>query len=123
MSLMRHRYLLAFLSAAAILALVGVAIMLGTQRYRQDASAVLHTMEVLGTMQAAHASLLHAVASQRSYLLTDDPTYRDLYVSARESAGTRLSALKPLLADNPAQAGRARELAGLVERRRQSAPC
>jgi diguanylate cyclase (GGDEF)-like protein len=117
MRLMRHRYLLAFLSAAAILALVGVAIMLGTQRYREDARLVVHTMEVLGTMEAAHADLLRAVASQRSYLLTDDPTYRDLHATARESASERLAALARLVADNPVQTARTRDLARLVRHR------
>lgn len=117
MRLMRHRYLLAFLSAATILALVGVAIMLGTQRYREDARMVVHTMEVLGTMEAAHADLLRAVGSQRSYVLTDDPTYRDLHATARESARERIAALERLVADNPAQTARTRDLARLVRHR------
>ena len=121
MRLMRHSYLLAFLSAAAILALVGVAIMLGTQRYREDARMVVHTMEVLGTMEAAHADLLRAVASQRSYVLTDDPTYRDLHATARENGRERLAALERLVADNPSQTARTRDLAKLVRHRLQLA--
>ena len=78
MPLMRHRYLLAFLAAAVILALVGASIMLGTQRYREDARMVVHTLEVIGANERAHADVLRAIASQRSYILTDDAAQRDL---------------------------------------------
>ena len=66
MPLMRHRYLLAFLSAAAILALVGIAIMLGSQRYREDARMVAHTLEVMSAIDRAHAESLRAIDAQRS---------------------------------------------------------
>jgi len=117
MSLMRHRYLLAFLAAAVILALVGVSIMIGTQRYREDARMVAHTLEVIGANEQALAEVLRAVAAQRSYALTGDPAYRDLYIGARERASAEVSELQRLVSDNPEQVSRARELSRLVVER------
>lgn len=110
MALMRHRYLLAFLSAAGILALVGVAIMLGTHRYRQDARMVAHTLEVISVNERVHAEVLRAVAAQRSYVLTGDLDYRDLFYSAREGALVQAPVLVKLVSDNPGQSARAAEL-------------
>ena len=117
MPLMRHRYLLAFLAAAVILALVGASIMLGTQRYREDARMVVHTLEVIGANERAHADVLRAIASQRSYILTDDPAQRDLYIAARERATSELPELARLVSDNPEQTLRAQALLRLVRER------
>lgn len=120
MPLMRRRYLVGFVAATAILALVGCALLAGVQRYRHDSETVARALEVINSIQKVHADLLQAVASQRSYLLTGDTSYRDLHGAAAERIRLGLPALERLVADNAKQQAEVRKWAMLIRQRLQT---
>ena len=117
MSLMRTRYLLGFICAAAILAMIAVA----TRRVRADSQLVVHTFEVRGRIDSINTDLQRGVAAQRSYLLTDDVAYREIHAAVRPAIRRNLSALMLLLSDESQQLVRARKLAEQIETRLDAA--
>lgn len=119
--LLRRRYLLGFAFSALILVLVGLAIILATQRFEAQSRMVVQSQAVIARLDRIDAMLLDALLSQRSYLLTDQEDYRDAFRSARPLLRRELAALEVQVTDNHAQASLAAELAGLVEERMDSA--
>jgi diguanylate cyclase (GGDEF)-like protein len=121
MALLRHRYLLGFLAAALILGLVGAGILLATGNFREDSRSVAHTLEVIATVDRAHADLLRGIEGQRTYLLSGDAESRRLFQQTRARARAHLVQLGALVRGNPDQARRAALLADLFEQRLDSA--
>ncbi|MEO6065916.1 MAG: diguanylate cyclase [Lysobacterales bacterium] len=121
MRLLRTPYLLGFLSAAAILVLIGIAIILTTQRVRADSRRIAHTFAVIGKLNQVEAALLEGVGAQRSYLVTGQRPYRDLYDASRARLPIELASLITLVGDNPRQVVRARDLEARTLRRLQAA--
>jgi diguanylate cyclase (GGDEF)-like protein len=119
--LLRHRYLLGFAFSALILVLVGLAIIVATKRFEAQSRMVAHSQEAIARIEGIDAMLLDALLSQRSYLLTAQPDYRDAFRSARPLLRRELAALEALVADNPAQTSLVVEIAGLVEERMDAA--
>ncbi len=117
MRLMRTRYLLGFLSAAAILVLVGIAIISATQRVRADSRLVAHNFEVIGQLDRVETDLLQGIGAQRSYILTGDRAYRDIHDTSRSSIRGELAALTAMVDDNLSQVARTRDLDKRIERR------
>lgn len=116
-TLPRRRYLFAFLLAAIVLAVVGANIDAATTRYRTDSASVARTYDVIGHIDLVRAGLLEAVLSQRNYLLTNQAGYRQVHDSEREHLRSLLFELERLLADNPAQVAREKQVALEIETR------
>lgn len=119
--LLRHRYLLGFTSAALILVLVGLAIILATQRFKAEGRMIAHSQDLIERVERIDAMLLDALLAQRSYLLTDQLDYREAFRSARPLLRRELAALEAQVAGSPAQSARVVELTGLVEERMEFA--
>jgi diguanylate cyclase (GGDEF)-like protein len=117
----RHRYLLGFAFAALILVLVGLAILLATQRFEAQSRMVVHSQEVIARLERIDAMLLDSLLAQRSYLLTAQTDYRDAFRAARPLLRRELAELQARVADNPSQSALVAEIAGLVEERMESA--
>lgn len=119
--LLRHRYLLGFSFAALVLVMVGLAILLATQRFEAQNRMVVHSHDVIARIDRIDAMLLDALLSQRSYLLTSQQDYRDAFVATRPVLRRELAALEARVVDNPEQTALVQELTGLVEERMESA--
>lgn len=118
---MRRRYLLGFAFSALVLALVGLSIMVATQRYRAESRMVAHTYDVIGRIERIDALLLHGISSQRSYLLTGQPDYLTAFEAARPAIRRDIASLAAIVQDNRAQAARVSALGDLIEQRLDSA--
>lgn len=116
-TLPRRRYLFGFLLAAIVLAVVGANIDAATTRYRTDSASVARTYDVIGQIDLVRAGLLEAVLSQRNYLLTNQAGYLQVHDSEREHLRSLLFELERLLADNPAQVAREKQVALEIETR------
>lgn len=77
-------------------------------------SRVVHTREVLETLDSVHAAIAEAEAGQRGYLITGEPIYQDTYQAAAAETRTEAERLIELTVDNPAQQKRAGTLQALV---------
>lgn len=121
MRVMRTSHLQGFLGAPTILVLVGVAIILAGQRVRADSRSVAHTFEVIGQLDRVEANLLEGIGAQRSYLLTGDPSYREVYDTSRVRLDDELAALMDLVTDNPQQTVRAPDINARIKRRLDAA--
>lgn len=119
--LLRHRYHLGFAFSAMILVLVGLAILLATQHFEAQTRKIVQSHAVIERVERIDAMMLDALLSQRSYLLTAQKDYRDVFHSARPRIRHELAALEAQVADNPAQSALVVELTGLIEERLDSA--
>ena len=119
--LMRTRYLLGFGAATVILVLVGLSIMIATQRFRADSSWVNHTHAVIGRLAQIRAELLDGISSQRSYLLTGDPAYLAEYRDARPTLRGDLARLAAMTTDSQARSAQVDTLGRMIELRLDSA--
>jgi diguanylate cyclase (GGDEF)-like protein len=117
---MRTRYLLGFAVATGIMVLVGVSIMLATQRFRADTQWVGHSQEIIGHLARIRATLLEGISTQRSYLLTGNKAYRGEYQSVRPAIRAEVARLAALVVDNQAQSQRVARLGDLIEQRLDS---
>ena len=118
---MRRRYLLGFAAATGILVLVGLSILFATQRFSADARRVGHSQEIIGRLAQIRATLLDGISTQRSYMLTGDPTYRNQYNAVRPAIRTQILHLSALMAEDPAKAPRVALLGDLIEQRLDAA--
>lgn len=118
---MRNRYLLGLAAATGILVLVGVSIMLASQRFRADARRVAHSQEIIGHLAQIRATLLEGISTQRSYLLTGNPTYRNQFNAARPAIRAQILHLSALMVDDRVQSQRVVLLGDLVEQRLDAA--
>lgn len=107
----------AFLLAAALLAAVGVATVLGLRGFAESARWVEHSYQVIAEIESTLAATRAAESSARGYRLTDRPALRGEYLDAFPAALKSSAALVALTRDNPQQHRRAREVERLVRRR------
>ena len=103
--------------ALCLLAAVGAATVWSFVRTAQSFEWVEHTYRVIATLQEYHASVREAESAARGYRLTGNPLLRDAYFQARPEVQRQLADLGSLVADNPAQVARLRNLDQLTERR------
>jgi signal transduction histidine kinase/CHASE3 domain sensor protein len=89
-----------------------VLVILASAAYRtttlnQEASdAVAHTLQVIGTANAALADLVDMETSYRGFLLAGDDTFLIPYTNADAEVDGQLDRLRELTADNPTQLAR-----------------
>ncbi|ADB38106.1 sensor histidine kinase [Spirosoma linguale] len=101
---------------AGFLLLLGL-LLLGYQQVRQDANSqwVEHTYQVIDQLKAVEALLVDAETGARGFAATRDRVFLEPYRQARPRIDSNLEALPKLVADNPAQQRRARQLDQLAK--------
>ncbi len=82
---------------------------------RENQKWVTHTYLVLDANQRSFVSVQDAEYAQRSFLLTNDPTYAAPFDTHVATARSRLAELTALVKDNPAQRERVEALKAAVE--------
>ena len=107
----------AFGIAAALLffALSGTLAYSNIQGLRADTARVVHTHEVITELSTMLAAIQDAETGQRGYLLTGVARYLQPYEDARGRAAISLGRIEALVADNPAQQARLRQLKPRVD--------
>ena len=116
-----RRYLSGFVAATGIMLLVGFSIMVATQRFRDAALRVDLSQQRIGLIAQVRARLYDGVATQRSYLLTGDPTLRAEYTDVRPAIREDLARLASLIVDDPEQSHSSGQLSRIIEARLDSA--
>jgi signal transduction histidine kinase len=101
---------------AVLVALAGTAVWL-TQRSRDEADWVHHTLRVQATVSDFSALLERAEASRRGYLLTADPSYIATARDAIHALQGPLAELPGLVKDNPIEGDRAARITALAKQR------
>jgi PAS domain S-box-containing protein len=98
--------------ALALLLLPVNAVILATsvRTIRTNEAAVLHTLDVLNTLEVVLSTLKDAESGQRGFVITGEDTYLERYTSALASIRGQLARLADLLADTPEQLARFGEL-------------
>lgn len=94
-----------------LLILAGVMTVRMVQLNQAHNQRVAHTLEVLGTMASVGGDVTEATSSQRGYLLTRHPAFRQRYEAARAEAEDGARRLLEMTPDNPNQMAQLRELA------------
>jgi PAS domain S-box-containing protein len=105
------RLLLLWYALALLLLPVNAAILATSVRtIRANEAAVVQTLDVLNTLEVVFSTLIDAESGQRGFLITGEDSYLEPYGAARASITGQLVRLGSLLADNPEQLARFREL-------------
>lgn len=101
---------------AGFLVILGL-LLLAYQQYRQeeDNEWVVHTYQVMDHVKAVEALLVDAETGARGYASTQDSVFLEPYRQARPQIESNLGNLPQLVADNPAQQQRARQLNQLAK--------
>lgn len=84
---------------------------------RESFAWVEHTDQVLLEIAAIEADLIDAESAERGYLLTGESGYLEPYERARAGLDREVDALAALVADNPVQSERVRELRPVIDGR------
>jgi PAS domain S-box-containing protein len=115
----RHRLAtnLGFAVAILLLAWVGWRAYRDSLESRTSAGAVTHTYQVLETLHAIVFSLHDAERGQRGYVISGEDESLQPYHRSVTEVESRLTELRNLTADNPAQQKRLNVLAGITARR------
>ncbi|MBA3651719.1 MAG: CHASE3 domain-containing protein [Chthoniobacterales bacterium] len=111
---------LGFLLAIVALLVSGGLSFHNIRRIARNERLVVHTHEVLDELRETLTSLAEAESSQRSYLITQDPTYLVPERPAVAGAQLHLDRLRALTKDNPAQQARLTKLRPLINLRLNS---
>jgi signal transduction histidine kinase len=83
-------------------------------RISHNDGLVIHTQQVLDELRDILAALASAETSQRSYLLTGDPTYLEPYHAAADAVTRDVQTVRSLTIDNQSQTERIARLEPLV---------
>jgi PAS domain S-box-containing protein len=115
----RHRQAtnLGFAVAILLLAWVGWRAYRDSLESRTSARWVTHTYRVLENLHALVSSLQDAERGQRGYVISGKDEYLQPYRRSVTEVESRLTGLRNLTADNPAQQERLKVLAGITARR------
>lgn len=101
---------------AGLLVLLGLLLLAYQQlRQREDNQWVVHTYQVIDRLNAVEALLVDAETGVRGYAATRDSVFLEPYRQARPRIERNLETLPQLVADNPAQQRRARQLNRLAK--------
>jgi PAS domain S-box-containing protein len=107
-------------SVALIVLVAGLSVALALTQVRavgQARALVAHTHEVIEAEQDLLASVLNSETGERGYLVTQDPQYLQPYEEAVSELPNQTARLIALVADNPSQSARVRDLAQAIDRR------
>ena len=92
-----------FGSAVVLLLLCGVGAMIAISRYSNSAEWVNHTYEVTLALGRVESTLAEAARARLSYITDEDPSYLQLYESAKKNVSEDLLRVQELSRDNPLQ--------------------
>ncbi len=96
------------------LVVVGVVSFRNLRQLNSDAGWVLHTVQVLRSIQSLSSQVTEAESSERGYLLTRTPAFLDQFHGLQPQIQQTLRDLRSLTADNPSQQARLDRLDPLV---------
>jgi diguanylate cyclase (GGDEF)-like protein len=105
------------LLALALLATVGVATLVSIDRAATSVRMVEHTFHVISSLHDYNAGMRAAESAARGYRLTTSPAMRDEFHRHEDRVGRQLEDLSTLVADNPLQVARLRQLKDLTSQR------
>ena len=92
-----------FLLAVVLLAVISVIAYRNTQTLIETDRWVVHTHEVLTTLEVTLSQLKDAETGQRGYVITGNEQYLEPYQAARRELPQRIARLRILTMDNPSQ--------------------
>jgi diguanylate cyclase (GGDEF)-like protein len=101
----------------ALLVGVTIAMLVGIAAFSSSAERVGHTYQVLGQIEAVRSAIGQTESAARGYRLTGDPALQATYIERRPRPLAEADALVALVADNPPQQQRARQLRNLTRQR------
>lgn len=100
----RTLWQIALLSAGfVVLVAISVTSIYLVNRTRDDASWVIHSIEVENQISLAQLQMRRAESAVRGYLLTEQDIYNSDFIEAEQQIGPALEKLKKLTLDNPVQ--------------------
>ena len=99
----RDRGLIALIIGFAVIAAAVLGTLILFKRQQTAQRMVVHTLRVQEQLSTIRSRLQDAETGQRGYLVTRDPVYLQPYFDGRRQLGGDLAALKPMVADHPAQ--------------------
>lgn len=100
----------AFLIALALLLGVGAAAIWGLVQLSRSEHLVEHTYQVLAQIDRVEADVRTTESAARAFRLTEDPAHHAEYLAAAPLVRRGTDALIAMVADNPSQTERAREI-------------
>ncbi|QWP79176.1 diguanylate cyclase [Lysobacter sp. K5869] len=107
----------AFLLAAALLAAVGIATVVGLRGFAESAEWVEHSYQVIAEIESTLASTRTVESNARGYRLTDRPALHAEYLASIPGALSHSERLVELTRDNPLQHRLARDIQKRVRQR------
>lgn len=107
--------------ALAILLLVAFLSYRSIEQGNEDRRSVMHTHQVLETLDAVLANVLDVESGIRGYVLLGDDIFLEPYAAARNNIGQNLKKVRELTVDNPVQQKSLDVLEPLIARRLQRA--
>jgi PAS domain S-box-containing protein len=114
------RSLLLGISAVIALMIANIFVTQESSRDQRDATArVIHTLDLLGHLDAIVALIAEADAAQSGFVLTNDDDYLEPYAAATRRIDDRIDVLRSLVVDNPPQSARVERLRRLIQDRRK----
>ena len=109
-----------FALAVSILIVVGVLAYQSIAAYVGNLRAVVHSYELLVTVEAVNTSINQAAAAVRGFLLTQDESYVEQELAAHQAMDRNIAKAKQLCARNPVNLQRIEKLHLFLEQRRQT---
>jgi signal transduction histidine kinase len=106
-----------FVLTIAVLVLSGGLSQRNLKRLARNEALVVHTHEVLDQLRETLKALSEAESGQRSYIISGEPSYLDLYHVGFDAVRAHIEQLKSLTSDNPVQQERLARLDPLIRDR------
>ncbi|MDQ2659464.1 MAG: CHASE3 domain-containing protein, partial [Verrucomicrobiota bacterium] len=103
-----------FVLTIAVLVLSGGLAQRNLQRLARNEGLVVHTHEVMDALRETLKALAEAESGQRSYMITGDASYLELYRVGFNSVRGHVDRLKFLTSDNPGQQERLARLSPII---------
>ena len=119
--LRRRGTLLAFATAAAILATLAAMVVTNARTFTADNAWVAHTYAVLAKLEALQTVRFRTITSQRNYLLSSDESFALQFSDGKAEIAVRLHELRDLVSNHPAHGQQVRQISDLLGKRMQNA--
>ncbi len=103
--------------ALILLLVIGVLAFWNTRVMQTNTGWVIHTHQVIETLEDTLSQLENAETGQRGYIITRNASYLEPYTTARRLIPQRLQQLRVLTKDNPAQGQRLDQMTLLTDKK------